>query len=135
MFFNRSSYATELFSCRGYLKHIPEACCHASTCKKKCTIHRSSHTDRLLVEEPNDLACSVFPSCLLMVHDTSRCCENNVAKLTRWQQLDDPFLEILERDIVSWGDDTGLVEAAVQLNDNFAIAVVVNFLELANVTW
>lgn len=130
---NRSYYATELFSCPGYLKHIPEACCHPAHAKR-CAIRRSSHTGRLLVKEPNDLACSMFPSRLLVVHDTSRCSENDVAELTRWQQLDDPLLEILERDVVSWGDDTGLVEAAVQLNDNFAIAVVVNFLEFANVT-
>jgi len=37
-------------------------------------------------------------------------------------------------DVVSWGDDTSLVEPAVQLNDNLAGSVVIDLLELANVT-
>jgi hypothetical protein len=30
--------------------------------------------------------------------------------LTRWQQLDNPLLKITETDVVSWGNDTSLVE-------------------------
>jgi hypothetical protein len=68
-----------------------------------------------------------------MVHDTSRCCQDDVAELTRWQQLDNPLLEIAELDVVSGGDDTGLVEAAVELDDDLAIAVVINFLILSDI--
>jgi hypothetical protein len=113
-----------------------------------------------LVEEANDLASNVLSPGLLMVHDTGRGGEDNVAELTGGQQLDNPLLEIGEADVVAGGDDTGLVEAAarvnkssrimarilaestrvrhghnipaVELNDNLARAVVVDFLELAD---
>jgi len=87
-----------------------------------------------LVEETDDLSCNVLASCLLMVHDTGRGCEDDVSELTGGQKLDDPLLEIGETDVVSWRDDTSLVETAVQLDDNLAGSVVINFLEFANVT-
>lgn len=68
-----------------------------------------------------------------MVHDTSRGGQDNVAELTGRQQLDDPLLEVGETDVVAGGDDTSLVETAVQLNDDLAGAVVIDLLELANV--
>lgn len=102
---------------------------------ERCTSRYSSYTIHPLVEEPDDLAGNVFPSCLLVVHDTSRCGQNDVAELTRWQKLDDPLLKITELDIVSWRNDAGLIEPAVELNDNLAIAVVINLLEFTDVTW
>jgi len=87
-----------------------------------------------LVEEPNNLSGNVFASCLLVVHDTSRGCENDITELTRWQQLDDPLLEIGETDVVAGRDDTSLVETAIQLDDDLAGSVVIDFLEFANVT-
>lgn len=50
---------------------------------------------------------------LLVVHDTGGGGEDDVTELTRWEELDDPLLEIAETDVVSWGDDTGLVEAVL----------------------
>lgn len=70
-----------------------------------------------------------------MVHDTSGGGQDNVTELTSGQQLDNPLLEIGQTDVVAGGDDTSLVETAVQLNDNLARAVVVNLLELANVAY
>ena len=75
----------------------------------------------------------MFPPRLLVVHNPSTRCQHNVAKLTTWQQLDDPLFEVSQLDIVSRRDDTGLINAAVELNDDFAIAVIINFFELANV--
>lgn len=72
---------------------------------------------------------------LLVVHDTSRGGEDDVAELTGRQQLDNPLLEVAETDVVAGGDDTSLVEAAVKLDNNLAGAVVVDLLELANVAW
>lgn len=46
-----------------------------------------------------------------MVHNTRRRRKNNVAELTRREQLDDPFLKIGYADIVAWGDDAGFVNA------------------------
>lgn len=68
-----------------------------------------------------------------MVHDAGRGGQDNVAELTGGQQLDNPLLELVEADVVARVDDTGLVEAAVELDNDLAGAVVVDLLELANV--
>jgi len=86
-----------------------------------------------LVEETKDLSSNVLPPGLLVVHDTSRGSEDNVTELTRGQQLDDPLLHVAELDVVAGRDDTGLVDAAVELDDNLAVAVVIDLLELANI--
>ena len=72
---------------------------------------------------------------LLVVHDAGRGGQDNVAELTGREQLDNPLLEVGETDVVAGGDDTSLVETAVELNDDLAGAVVVDLLELANVAW
>lgn len=72
---------------------------------------------------------------LLVVHDTSRGGEDDVAELTGREQLDNPLLEVSEADVVAGRDDTGLVEAAVELDNDLAGAVVIDLLELANVAW
>ena len=77
----------------------------------------------------------MLPPCLLVVHDTGAGGQDDVTELTRRQQPDDPLLEIGELDIVAWGDDAGLVEAAVELDDDLAVAVVVYFFELADVAY
>lgn len=86
-----------------------------------------------LVEEADDLAGDVLSTGLLVVHDASRGGEDDVAELTGRQQLDNPLLEVLETDVVAGGDDTGLVETAVELDDDLAGAVVIDLLKLANV--
>ena len=68
-----------------------------------------------LVEETNDLASNVLSPGLLMVHNTGRGGENDVAELTGWQELDDPLLKITELDVVARRDDTSLVEAVFTL--------------------
>jgi len=75
----------------------------------------------------------MLPPRLLVIHDSSRGGQDNVSKLTRRQQLNNPFLEITHLDVVSWRDDTSLVETSVELDDNLARSVVVDLLELANV--
>ncbi len=75
----------------------------------------------------------MLPPRLLMVHNASARREHNVAKLTRGQQLHNPFLKIGDPDIVAGRDDTSLVEAAVELDNDLAAAVVVDLFELADV--
>lgn len=72
---------------------------------------------------------------LLVVHDTSGGGQDDVAELTRREELLDPLLHVLELDVVAGRDDTSLVEAAVKLDDDLAVAVIVNLLELADVAW
>ena len=69
-----------------------------------------------------------------MVHDTGGGGEDDVAELTGREQLDNPLLELGETDVVAGRDDTGLVETAVELDNDLAGSVVVNLLELANAT-
>ena len=88
-----------------------------------------------LIEEANDLPSNVLSPCLLVVHNTGRCGKHDVAELTRWQQLHDPLLEVREAHVVAGGDDTGLVDAAVELDDDLAGAVVIDFFEFANVAF
>jgi hypothetical protein len=92
---------------------------------------RPSHTP--LVEESQNLASDMLSPCLLVVHDTRRCSQDNMTELTRRQKVDDPLLQVRELDVIAWRDDTTLVEAAVKLDDDLAVAMVVNFFELANV--
>jgi len=75
----------------------------------------------------------VLPASLLVVHDSGRGGQDNVAELTGGKELDNPLLEVAETDVVAGRDDTGLVEASVELDDDLARAVVIDLLELANV--
>lgn len=70
---------------------------------------------------------------LLLVHDAGRGGEDDEAELTGGEKLDNPLLKLAEADVVAGRDDTALVEAAVELDDDLAGAVVVDLLELANV--
>jgi hypothetical protein len=88
-----------------------------------------------LVEETNNLSSNVLGTGLLVVHDTGRGGQDDIAELTGGQQLDNPLLEIGETDVVAGRDDTGLVEAAVELDNDLARAVVVDLLELADVAY
>jgi hypothetical protein len=63
-----------------------------------------------LVEEPNDLTCNVLSSRLLVVHNTGGCGEDDVAELTRWQELDDPLLHVNELNVIAGADDACLVD-------------------------
>jgi len=53
----------------------------------------------------------MLPSRFLMVHDPRRGCQNDIAELTRGQQLDNPFLKVADADVVAGGDDAGFVKA------------------------
>jgi hypothetical protein len=96
----------------------------------------SSHSttySNILVEETKNLASNVLSAGLLVVHDTGRGGQDDETELTRGQQLDNPLLHVAELNVVAGRDDTGLVDTADELDDNLAVAVVVDLLELANV--
>jgi len=76
----------------------------------------------------------MLPASLLVVHDTGGGGEDNVAELTRGQEFDNPLLNLVELDVVAGRDTSALVDTAVKLNDNLSGSVVVNLLELADVT-
>ena len=86
-----------------------------------------------LVEETEELASNVLATSLLVVHDTSGGGQNEVTELTRGEELGGPGLEVTELNRVAGVDDTTLVQAAVELDDDLAGAVVVNLLEFTDV--
>jgi hypothetical protein len=69
-----------------------------------------------------------------VIHDTRRRGHDHKAKLTRRQQVVDPLFDFVQLDAEAGGNNASLVQAAVQLNDNLARAMIVNQLEFANVS-
>lgn len=70
-----------------------------------------------------------------MIHDARAGGENDVAELTRWKQLDNPFLHVWKSDVVAGRNDTGLVESAVQLDYHLAVSVIVNLFEFTDIAY
>lgn len=87
-----------------------------------------------LVNETQDLTRNVLSSGLLVVHDTSRGGQDNVTELSGWQQVVSPSLDVTNLDVESWGDDTTLVQSTGQLNNDLTGSVVIDVLELTDVT-
>lgn len=75
----------------------------------------------------------MLPSSLLMIHNARTSRQHDVPKLTAGQQLDDPLLEVAQLHVVARANDADFVQAAVELDHNLAVAVVVYFFEFANV--
>ena len=76
----------------------------------------------------------MLSSGFFVVHDTSGSGQDDVTKLTRWQQVGDPLFNVVDSDVESWRNDTNLVQSTVQLNDNLTSSVVVNEFKVVNVT-
>ena len=54
---------------------------------------------------------------LLVIHDAGGSGEDDIAELTRWQELDDPLLEVFQLDVVAGADDAGLVDAVSNVSE------------------
>ena len=59
--------------------------------------------------------------------------EDDLAEGTGGEEQVDPVLNLADLDVEARGDDTRLVQAAVELDDDLARAVVVDDLEVADV--
>lgn len=92
-----------------------------------------SHAFSCSVEVAEDLATDVLSLGLLVVHDAEGGGEDNLTELSGREDVVNELFEVLELEVVAGGDDTALVESAVELNDDLAIALVVDNLELADV--
>lgn len=86
-----------------------------------------------LVNKSKDLTRNMLSLSLLVIHDTSRCGQDDVTELSGWQQVVSPLFNLVNLDIESWHDDTNLIQSTVQLNDNLSGSVVIDILEFANV--
>jgi len=89
----------------------------------------------LLIEKPKDLSSNMFSSCLFVIHDSSTRRQNNISNTSSRQELIDPFLQFVETDVESGGDDAALVQSPIKLNDNLSGTMVINFFEFTNVTY
>ncbi len=87
------------------------------------------------VEVAEDLATDVLSLGLFVVHDAVGGGEDDLSELSGGEDVVDELLEVLELEVVSGGDHAALVESAVELNDNLARALVINNLELIDVTY
>ena len=86
-----------------------------------------------LVHIAQQLATNVLATCLLVVEDAGGRGEDDLSERTGGKEQVDPVLDLGHLDVEARGDDARLVEAAVELNDDLAGAVVVDDLEVANV--
>lgn len=72
---------------------------------------------------------------LLVVHDAVGRGQDDLAELSGGQDVIHKLLEVLELKVVAGRDHTALVEAAVQLDNDLAGALVVNNLEFVDVAY
>ena len=87
-----------------------------------------------LVEEAKDLASGLLSARLLVRHDADAGGDDDVAELAGGEEADDPLLDVGGADVEAGRDHSALVEAAVELDHDLAGPVVVDDLELANVS-
>jgi hypothetical protein len=81
-----------------------------------------------------NLSSGVLLTGLLVGHDAVRGGQNQAAELTRGEQLVGPLLNVVEGAVEAGGDDSRLVETAQKVDDDLARAVVIDDLELTNVS-
>jgi hypothetical protein len=70
-----------------------------------------------------------------VVHDSLVGGQDDVSELSGWQDLVQDLLVVFELDIKPWGDDSALVDSSVELNDDFAVSLIINDFEFTNVSY
>ena len=70
-----------------------------------------------------------------MCHNTKGGGQNYVSELTWGQKVHNPLLKFIHWDIETGGDDTTLVEATVEFDNNLLGAVIVDDFEFTNVSY
>jgi len=70
-----------------------------------------------------------------VIHNTLIGCQNYISELTGGQNAVGEILEILQLKIKSRGDNTALVKASIQVNNNFTGASIINNSKLVDVAF
>jgi hypothetical protein len=96
------------------------------------TQKQSGH--ELLKEESQDLSTGVLSTGLFVVHDTVRGSEDQMTELTRWEQVGRQLFDLIQSNIKSWRNNAAFVQATQQVDDDLATSVVIDDLELSNVS-
>ncbi len=68
---------------------------------------------QISIKEAEDLTPRLLPPRLLMSHDAVGGRQDDVTKLMRGEQGNDPLLDLVNLDVEPGGDDAALVEASV----------------------
>ena len=88
-----------------------------------------------LEEESKDLSTGVLATGLLVVHDTVGGGQHELTELTRGEQIGSELLDLVKGDVESGRDDTALVQATEEIDDNLSASVIVDDLEVTNVAY
>jgi len=67
-------------------------------------------------------------------HDSISRRQDNLSELTRRKQIDNPFLDFIDLNVESWGDDSAFIEAPIEFDDDFLSTVIINDFEFSNVS-
>lgn len=81
------------------------------------------------------IATHVLSSGLLVVHDTGRGGQDDLTERTGGQEQGDPVLDGVQGDVESGRDNTGLVQSAVELDDDLAASVVIDDFKFTDVAF
>ena len=87
-----------------------------------------------LVEKAEELSSGALGAGLLVGHDTVGGREDDDTELTRRKETGGPALDLGHGAVKARGDNTALVDAPNELNHDLPAAVVVDDLELPNVS-
>lgn len=85
-------------------------------------------------KESQDLATSVLAASLLVVHDAVGRSKHEVTELPAGQNVRSPLLNVVKRNVITWGNHGTLVDATQKLDHDLATAMVVHNVEFTNVT-
>lgn len=88
-----------------------------------------------LIEETKDFTSGLLGTSLVVIHDAEGGGEHKVAEPTRRKNVLHPLLDVMHRDIETGGDHSALVDAANQVDNNLARAVVIKNLEFSDVAY
>jgi hypothetical protein len=71
----------------------------------------------------------------MMIHNSISSGKDDVAKLSRWEDLVAPVLNLVDWNVKSWRDDSALVNSSKELDDDFSGSVVIDDFEFSNVSF
>ena len=91
-------------------------------------------SNRISVEETEDLSTDLVFSGLIVIHDTLVGGEDDVSELSGWENGVNELLEILKLEVESWGDNTALVESSVKINNDLSASGIIDDLEFTDVS-
>ena len=72
---------------------------------------------------------------LFVVHDAEGGSEDDVAELSGGEDVVDELFEVLQSQIISWGNHAAFIQSAVELNNDLATSLIINYLKFADVTY